>query len=248
MSSQGVVDRRRVGEALIAAARTHAQKVGERLQTHLADPDRDGGTLPDFTRFHLGIARLVETHLAVLLDADEACRAELTDDPPARRRRDGAAAAVYGHIVTVRQTVRGILGADREADVLGLRGRTSETPLVLQRQAQRLLRSLEEHRDELPAPRLRGIELDLAPATEALRAGLAELTAALRDAEVERRQAEKARQRRDQALEAYDDLVRWVAGLLKGCYEMAGLPELARRIRISTPKRRAASAVSGKEG
>jgi len=248
MPAKGVVDRQRVAEGLIASARTHAQEVGERLQTNLAEPLPDGETLPDFTRLHLGLARLVEAHLAGLIESDEARVAELADDPPARRRRDEAAAAVYEHIVTVRQTVRGILGADREAALLGLRGRTSETPRVLERQAQRRLQSLEEHRDDLPAPRLCGIELDLEPATEALRARLAELSAALRDADVERLQAEEVRQSRDEALEAYDDLVRWVASLLKGCYEMAGLSECARRIRISRPKRRVADAASGKEG
>jgi hypothetical protein len=50
MSSRSVVDRQRVAADLIASARTHAQQVGERLQTHLAEPLPDGETLPDFTR------------------------------------------------------------------------------------------------------------------------------------------------------------------------------------------------------
>lgn len=251
MPSQGIVDRQRVAQRLIAAARTHAHEMGVRLSSHLAEPLPDGETLPDFTRLHLGLARLVEAHLRVLIDADEACAAELADDPPARRRRDEAAAAVHDHVVAIRQTVRGVHGADRESELLGLRGRTSRAPLVLERQAKGLLhrlQSLEEDRKDLPAPRLRGIELDLGPATEALRTKLAELTAALRDAQVERLQAEEARSHRDEALAAYDDLVRWVADLLRGCYELARLPELARRIRVSPPQRRAAGAATGKEG
>ena len=35
MPAKGVVDRQRVAEGLIASARTHAQEVGERLQTNL---------------------------------------------------------------------------------------------------------------------------------------------------------------------------------------------------------------------
>lgn len=36
MPTQGVLDRQRVAEAILATARTHAHPVGERMQTNLA--------------------------------------------------------------------------------------------------------------------------------------------------------------------------------------------------------------------
>jgi hypothetical protein len=247
MPTQGVMDRQRVGEALIAAARTHAQKVGERLQTKLAAFFDDGEPPPDLTRLQLQLARMVEAQLAALVEADGARIAELADDPPARERRDDAAAAVREQIVTIRQVVSAVLGADRAPGLLSLEGPTAENPLVLMRQGRRLLETLRRHGNGLPGPRLRGLQLDLAPATEVLRARLDELSVALRDVAVERRQAKESKRRRDKAVEAFDLLVRRVAGLLVGCYQLADLPELARRIRVSPPKRRVASAADRKE-
>jgi hypothetical protein len=42
MASKSVLDRQRVGRAIVAAARTHAQEVGERLQQILAANLTDG--------------------------------------------------------------------------------------------------------------------------------------------------------------------------------------------------------------
>ena len=67
MPSKGLVDRRRVAEALIAAARTHAHEMGVRLPSHLAEPSPDGGipspplppevTGPELSRFQVELAR-----------------------------------------------------------------------------------------------------------------------------------------------------------------------------------------------
>lgn len=248
MPSKGVVDRQRVGEAILATARAHAHNVGNRLQTILASGLPDGMNLPDFTRFQLHLAQILEARLAELVDADSARQAETADDSPARWRRDDAAAGVREQIVTLRQIVRGILGADREPELLGLEGPTAESPLPLIEQGETVLKTLRSHRDELPAPRLRGIQLDLAPAAEGLRADLDELSTALRDVEVERRQAGASKQRRDDALHRFDHTVRRVADLLKACYAVAGLSRLARQIRVTPPSRRVAASVTGKEG
>lgn len=62
MPTQGVVNRHRVGKALIASARTHAQQVGKRLQQNLAAVLEDGETLP-VTHLQLLFARLLERRL-----------------------------------------------------------------------------------------------------------------------------------------------------------------------------------------
>jgi len=45
MPTQGVLDRQRVAEAILAAARIHAHPVGERMQTNLAAAVAAGETL-----------------------------------------------------------------------------------------------------------------------------------------------------------------------------------------------------------
>lgn len=248
MPTKGVMDRQRVGEALIAAARTHAQRVGERLQTKLATVLEDGAPLPDLTRFQLQLARMVEERLAGLVAADDSRDAELAEDPLTRRRRDEAAAAVREQILIIRRITCVALGPDQAAGALALRGPTAESPLLIMRQGTRLLETLRRRRGKLPQPRIHGVRIEIAPAMAALRTHLAELSAALRDVEVERRQASRAKVRRDKAIEAFDHLLRRVAGVLVNCYELAGFPHYARRIRVRPRKRRVATAAPGKEG
>jgi hypothetical protein len=248
MPTQGVIDRQRVGQALIAAARTHAHDVGERLQKRFDEVLGDRASRLDVTELQLRLAGFVEKRLALLVAVDGARLAELADDSPARRRRDEALAALREQVVDLRRVVRGLLGSEREPEVLGFQGPTAESPLRLSQQAEILLETLREHRGELPAPRVSGVRLDLGPAAETLQTRLHELTAALRDVEVERRQADASKERRDDAIESFDRIVRRVAGLLKTCYVEAGLPDLARRIRLTPPHRRVASAADRKEG
>ena len=247
MPSKGVTDRQRVAKALVATARTHAQRVGERLQTQFAEVIGDGASLLDVTELQLRLAGGVENRRASLVAVDEARRGELAD-PPARRRRDEAVAAVREQIVNLRRVVRGLLGPEREPELLGLRGRTADSPLRLSQQAETLLETLREHRGEVPAPRVSGVRLDFGSAAEILQTQLHELSAALRDVEMERRQADASKERRHDAIEAFDRVVRRVAGLLKALYLEAGLPDLCRQIRLTHPQRRVASAAARKEG
>lgn len=120
MPCKGVVDRQRVGEEILAIARTYAHDVGDRLHTILAPGVPEGMDLPDFTQFQLHLAQILETRLTALLDADRARQTEMDDDPPVRWRRDDAVTALREQIVTLRQIVHGILGADHEPELLGL--------------------------------------------------------------------------------------------------------------------------------
>lgn len=247
MPSKGVTDRQRVAEALVATTRTHAHRVGERLQTRFAEVLGDRASLLDLTELQLRLAGVVEKRLASLVAVDDARLAELAESP-ARRRRDEAVAAVREQIVNLRRVVRGLLGPEREPQLLGLEGPTADNPLRLSQQAETLLETLREHRGELPAPRVSGVRLDLGPSAEILQTQLHELSAALRDVERERRQADASKERRHDAIESFDRVVRRVAGLLKALYLEAGLPDLCRRIRLTPPQRRVASAAAGKEG
>lgn len=88
MPSQGVVNRHRVASDILAAIRTHAQQVGDRLHTTLAEVLDDGETLPDLTQLQLLFARLLETRLDALVAADAAAHAAATSG--AQRARGGA--------------------------------------------------------------------------------------------------------------------------------------------------------------
>jgi len=242
MPSKGVQDRQRVAKALLASARTHARQVGERLQTNLAAVVEDGETLPDLTNLQLLFARLLERNLDALLAADECHLKELDDDPGIRHCRDQAAAELYDQVVAVRRLVRGALGADGETELLGVEGRTASDPLVLQRQAERILRRLREPgATELAASRFSSVELDLKGIPARLEEKIANLRNALSAVTREQREAVTTQLRKDAAFEAFDDVARGVADTLRGWCQLAGLPEFADRIRLTVPSRRRAA-------
>jgi hypothetical protein len=242
MPTKGVVDRQRVAEGLIASARTHAQQVGERLQTHLAVVLDDGETLPDLTRLQLLFARLLEQSLDALVSADEDHLSELDDDLEVRQRRDKATAALRQEILDVRGLVRGVFGADWESQVLGLEGRTAQDPLALQRQAERVVERLRKPGEtELPAPRVPDVDLDLSRIPGRIVAKLDDLEEALSGVDREEREAESSQLGKDQAVEDFDELATGIADTLRGWSRLAGLPEIADRIRLTPPTRRAAA-------
>jgi len=248
MPSKGVVDRRRVANRLIAAARTHAHEVGVRLPSHFAAVLAEGETLPDMIRLQLHLARLLEERLDALVEADAAHRVERSGDPEVRGRRDDAAAAVYDRISSLRAAVRVAYGVADADELLQIEGPTPEDPSTLQRLGRRLVVTLRRLPSELPAPRVTGIDLDLSAAAGELQSAVEALDRALEEVACERRRLQSTQRRKDRAVVSFDRAVQAIAPVLKGLYRLAGLLDVADGIRATLPSTRAATAVSRKEG
>lgn len=238
MPSKGVVDRQRIGQSIIAAARTHAQQVGEQLQLELGEIVEEGETLPDFVDLQLQLARYLEMRLNILVAADEAHLEELDDDQDPRLRRDEAAEALYQKVIEVREAMLGVFGSTRADALLGISGRTARDPLFLLRQAARVLERLREPAPDLPPRRLNGLVLDRNALADELQPAVESLAAALQDVDRERRETETTKGFKDEALEAFDVSAGGVARMLIGCDEIAGFPNFAERIRLTLPNRR----------
>jgi len=253
MPSKGVVDRQRVANRLIAAARTHAHEVGVRVPSHLAEPPGDGGNplqpLPsEVTRFQIALARLLDRRLDALVEADEANLAAQRRATPARERRDEVADVLLGKIADLRAAVRVAYGPDGLRELLRLDGPVPREPLALQRWTDLLIAVLGELPAELPPPRWDGLELDLSGTAEDLRVLADALGRALDDVADRCGAIESTQREKDRAIVAFDDTVRGVAPALRGLYRLAGCPEFADRIRSTLPNTRAATAASRKEG
>lgn len=231
MPSKGVLDYRRQGNAIVHVARVHSKEVGERLQALLAEVLEDGETLPDIPQLQLLFARLLEKRLEDLMTAEDALDMERADDHEPRKCRDSACAALRDQVVKLRALVRGVLGADREWEVLGSQGPTAAEPLALQRQTARLLERLGQPGATLLATSFEDQTLDLSSLAETLREKLDELDRALATVDLEKREVEVALRRRNKALDTFDDMVRGLADTLRGWFRLAGLPQLARPIR-----------------
>ena len=238
MASKGVMDRHRIAKTLVAAARTHAREVGDRLQEILAPAVGEGETLPDFETFQHQLARYLEQRIEAIVRADELHFKELDDDDEPRRRRDEATEALYDTMVAIRDQLTATFGADRGAALLGVDGRTSLDPLKLFRQASRALERLNDDSVELPPARLAGVDLDLATLAGQLQPALDELRLALATVDREQRETETTLQEKDRALDAFDVAVSSTGRILTAFDDLAGFPAYSDKIRLSLPGRR----------
>lgn len=239
MRSKSVLDRQKVAKAVIAAARVHAQEVGEELHTRFAPLLEEGETLPDFTQFPIHLARFLESRLEELLAAENRHCLELSDDRDARLRRDEAGAAVQQQILALREAVSAVYGSDRVPLVLGLKGQTAQAPFHLQRQAQQILSRLRQPVTVEPVSELLPADqLDLAGAAERLEEATRELDEAIREVERENCEAELTLRQRDEAMEAFDQALRGVGLIVKSFFSLAGFPEYAKKLHLTVPNRR----------
>jgi hypothetical protein len=242
MPTQGVVDRHRVGKALVASARTHAQQVGERLQQNLAAVLEDGETLPDLTHLQLLFARLLERRLDALLVVGRQERAELSEHRGPRKLRSEAAAEAREYLDRLRRAFRGAFGRACGPSLLGLTGRVPREPVslcVVATEALDRLRTLLAVGPPQPRP---GIHLKLELVVETLQAKVESLDQTIQQVKRDELEAEATRILKSQAVEGFDAAARALQETLEGWCHLAGLPEIARQLghspRTSDPRQR----------
>lgn len=238
MASQGVLDRQRIANKIVAAVRTHAQAVGTRMQEVFAPAVAEGEPAPDFVVFQEQLARYLELRIAQMVEAEEVHFSELADDLAPRRRRDEAAQACRDSLIALRSTLSGAFGADFGDALLGVEGRTPDDPLALHRLGCRALERLNEESLEIPPRRLDGFPVDLGALASQLEPVLKELGEALREVNEEDRRREATIRERDLALDAFDTAVGSVGRIAIAFDNLAGFPDFAGRIRFTLPVRR----------
>jgi|GEM_PF-855525 len=237
MPSKGVVLRQRISEDLVAAARTHAEEVGNRLNQDLLGTAAEGETVPDYIALLLQLGRHLEEKMQELVAADEAHLIELDDDQDPRLRREEAAADLHEKVVEIREALGGFFGTSEAGSLLGVEGPTSSDPRTLHRQAMRLLERLREPAPELPSLRLNGLQLDRAALAEELQPAVDELDRALVDIARERREAESTQEQKNEKMAEVDTALRGVGRCLQGYYELSGFSMFAERIRLTRRRR-----------
>lgn len=239
MPSQGVLDRERAGRAVIAAVRTHAPEVGQRVHKILAAGLKDGETLPDVPLLLLLASRLLQSRIDALVEVDRQALVERFKHQEPRRRRDSAAEAVYSHLVQLRGVLDVTFGRGSAGALVGLTGEMPTDPCRLVRLGKRVLAALRRLlADGLPQPRHPGIGLDLEPCADRLQRDVARLDQALAEVGRNKKEAAATVFLKNAAVEACDGTARALVSMMRGWYELAGLPRLADRLRFSLNPRR----------
>ena len=237
MATQGLIDRQRVGRDILHATLTHAREVGERLNQSLQFTVEEGETLPDFITFQHQLARLLESRLNGLEEADNAHLQELDDDTQPRARRDQAVDALYAKLIEARELVKGLFGTNLANALMGIDGPTPQDPLRLHTEAREVLERLREPDPELPPRRLSSVLFDRNAVADELQPFVEALGEALTDLRRESRERESTKNLRDAAIRNFDTVSRAVGRIQIGLDELAGFPDFADKIRLTLPGR-----------
>jgi hypothetical protein len=228
-----VVDRQKRAEFMCALADAQHDPAGKELATRLGTHQPRGVRI-DWSGVLQTLAATVRASLAALLEADAAHQRELSDDEEPRTARDEAAHALYDALVAFRDGVTAVYGAPF-ARQLGFSGTTPADPTALEQLAGQVLGKLDTVRT--PRPLVPGGKVDLEAASESLVGPLAQVRRALKDIARETREAQATLVRKNQAMERFDADLRAFALVLEGLLIMAGMTDLAERVRPATASR-----------
>ena len=206
-----------------------AAGLGERLAPELAESE----TLPDFGLSLDLVGRSACSALDRLRAAERRCRERQIECAAVRRKSEKLARReVYPRVVSVRRLIEAQFGKQAGQHVHGMAGKTLRKAKRLRGQLEYLVWALEDGRDELPAPLLKGLATDcdvwlgeLKPGYERLR----ELLDELLDLELSE---QLARLEKNQAMQAFDAAYGEALRLTQATFAFAGHGDtLARMLR-----------------
>lgn len=225
-----VTDRVRSCQAVLWALETYGDRLvatlGESLSP-LLDPDQ---SLPFATDLDLFRKQLLASRDA-LVATDRAYRDQRARESLARGRRNDRAKDVRRRVVDLRRAFAGLYPPEKLAE-LGFARRTPEAPAELLEQASHLADHLAAPDLDLSGARVGELRLDpaeilkLRDATSALRRALEDLASAVR-------RTEALKLAKDEALSAFNRWFLWIARTVESLCHLAGLDEIARRVRPS---------------
>ena len=229
--SKQVIDREKSTRPVVAAAETHAVDIAAALTRELSAHLHKGDALPDLTLFAHLIGPKVKADFEVLVRADRAHEAELSDDAAPREARDAAAEKVRSALVDLRDSVNTADGA-AGMKKLGLAGAIFPDPTVIAGRAVAVQEALQDDSIKLPKSRRPSLKVDL----KGFAAELPALVKALDSVAREKREAKVTQAAKNDAMAGHDRGFSRGAGLLAGLASYGGLDEVAATIRPSTRK------------
>lgn len=230
MPSKQVTDRSRSANAVVAAARTHADLVEGNISRMLTPLLKKGEKAPPVAFLFELMARALEDRASTMVEADLANEAELDDDDAPRVARDAGVDKLFGRLVDIADVVVGLYGRAL-LKPLGLDGDTPREPNQLLQYSKTVANNLLTV--ELPKPRVKGSGLNVKEAAKEIEELRETLSAALKDVAREAREAEQTQVKKQASMDSYDKMFSSVASLTSTLLEVAGESKLASRVRPS---------------
>lgn len=237
MASILVVLRQRLTAAIGAAVSAFGEKVTPVLNRRIEPFLERGEAAFDFLLLQQVLNRMISASLDRLVEADKAHFDELTDDIAPRLMRDKAVSALRQKLIEIRRIVQGLFGLERAVEVVAVEGATAEQPELLWRQGEHTLTRLRDPKLRMPAASTSSVMLDPLQLADELEPKVSAVRSAIDSIELEQRLAAASLQVKQEAMAKHDVIVGACGRILAGFYLLADRPDLARRIRLSLPRR-----------
>ena len=232
MASKAAIDRQRAARTVASTAYTYSADAASRVKETLSRYAKPGEQVPDIQLLVRLVGRMIASENEALGRADAAHEIELADDTEPRKQRDENAEKVRRNLIDLRtaiETTYGGVGLPR----LQLNENIPHDPSALAMLARTVLVNLRDESIKLPAARRRGLSLDREAFAEELAADLPLLDKALAAVAREAREAEATLRAKRLAMEANDRAFTRGAAFLSAAFTLAGLDELAEKIKPS---------------
>ncbi len=239
MASDMVIQRQKAAAAVRAALSAWGGEVTPALGERIAAFLKPGEAAFDFDLLQKVMERMVAASLETLIDADKAHIDELAGDVGGRDERDRALQAVRGKLIEIRAIVKGLFGDEHATEIVAIDGRTAMQPEHLWRQGDHTLDRLRDGELQLPQATTaavgfnrKGLADELEPLVKALRQSIDGV-------DLDRRQSATTLAAKKAAMSEHDALMGACGRMLTGLHLLAGRADLARRIRVTPPRRKA---------
>ena len=145
-------------------------------------------------------------------------------------------------LVDIRRIAEALFGRVRAGEVVAVDGPTAEQPELLWRQAEHTMTRLADPERELPEAKTRGVRFEAQTLAEELEPEVEALRQAIDAVERDRKEAAVTCEAKRLAMEEHDLLMGACGRIQQGLYLLAGRSDLARRVRVTPPRRRQGTA------
>lgn len=221
--------RTRLSQDLRAALQNHQASVTQALE-ELLDPFVDDDERLELTTLFRAIDRLVADRQARIMSRHFTHRDQLIGEEGRQRTKRERFQKLRRLMVDLRELVRSLYGRTAVKNYLGLTQHTAREPVVLLRQARRVLRLLQDPDHARPEPKHEGDGLDWDRWIEKLATPARELERAVNENVAEAHESHDSVVKKHLDLELYDRDVNAAARWIVATFELADRKRFGRSL------------------
>lgn len=233
MASKQVIDRERSSRAVVATLEQYADEAGQGAGAALDELLARGERKVDVAVIVRLVGRMLTGTTASLVEADREHERELAGDSQAREQRDVAHRELYQLVVVVRNAVLANFG-EVGAKTLGIGEPCPSDAQGTLSYAAGLVASLKERDATMPKPRTPNVRFERAALAIELSGKVDALSTSMAAVAREDSAAKGTQARKDAAMAAFDRAFRIATSVGTSLFLLAGMDEIADRIKPST--------------